>query len=555
FGCTATDSTYVNIINAHIAQNDTTICAGESIELSVTGGGSANITDGLVAWYPFNGNAEDKSGYENHGTVVGASLVTDRFGFPNSAYDFNGIDNHITFNSPVATGSVPISFTFWAQSSYSGGHDIMGQFTGSDSSKDVRIQFSTPQIAFKGLSFKNPVHFATAPSEKVHDSNWHHYAMVMGENNNYRYNNIKFYVDGELIPIGYGHNWGNWTYSLLDENFNIGKQGGGCGGYYNGVLDDIKIFNKAINPEEIQLLYQEGTGNYSYLWSTGDTTASITVTPTQTTTYYVEITDGINWCTDSVTVTVENAVTLDLKVNLEGPWFSGEMTPFLNVFGFIPLSQPYSGQPWNYAGTESVTAIPNPDVIDWVLVELRETTGNPSTASSDSLVGIKAGFLLKDGSVTAPDGVSDLVFSHDVQANLYAVVWHRNHLGIMSNYPLVENSSIYSYDFTISGNQVYGGSLAHKEVSPGIWAMVAADGNADRQVNNNDKNEVWASQAGLSGYYPGDFDMNSQVDNSDKNDLWVPNSGRGAQVPDFAKAMSGEPDGILKEGYKCMVPE
>jgi hypothetical protein len=51
------------------------------------------------------------------------------------------------------------------------------------------------------------------------------------------------------------------------------------------------------------------TKDYSYLWSTGETTPSITVAPTQTTTYYVTITDGISICKDSVTITVNGAIT------------------------------------------------------------------------------------------------------------------------------------------------------------------------------------------------------------------------------------------------------
>ena len=58
------------------------------------------------------------------------------------------------------------------------------------------------------------------------------------------------------------------------------------------------------------------------------------------------------------------------------------MVPYLNLLNYIPTTQPYNIAPWNYTGTESVTTIPNSNVIDWVLVELRETTGGPETATS-----------------------------------------------------------------------------------------------------------------------------------------------------------------------------
>ena len=49
-------------------------------------------TDGLMGWWPFNGNANDESGNGNDGMVNGASLEVDRFGFASSSYYFNGVD-------------------------------------------------------------------------------------------------------------------------------------------------------------------------------------------------------------------------------------------------------------------------------------------------------------------------------------------------------------------------------------------------------------------------------------------------------------------------------
>ena len=54
-----------------------------------------NLNSGLVAYYPFNGNADDASGNGNNAIFNNATLTTDRFGVPNSAYYFNGIDNYM----------------------------------------------------------------------------------------------------------------------------------------------------------------------------------------------------------------------------------------------------------------------------------------------------------------------------------------------------------------------------------------------------------------------------------------------------------------------------
>ncbi|MBN3034886.1 MAG: hypothetical protein JW861_04815 [Bacteroidales bacterium] len=223
---------------------------------------------------------------------------------------------------------------------------------------------------------------------------------------------------------------------------------------------------------------------------------------------------------------------MDIKVFLEGPFNGSSMNVFLNVYNYIPLSQPFNTYPWYYTGTESVTAIPNADIVEWVLLELRETSGSASTATGSTMVAQQAGFIDKNGNVLATDGTSLMSFNITITQNLYAVIWHRNHLAVMSNYPLQENAGIYSYDFTTGADKAYGGFTAHKQIATGVWGMVAGDGNSNSQVTSSDKIDVWAVQAGQSGYNNGDFDMNGTVDNADKVQKWAPNAGMGGQVPD-----------------------
>ena len=61
-------------------------------------------TEGLVAWYPFNGMAADESGYGNTVEVFGATLTEDRFGNPNGAYFFDGDDHMISPHQPWLNG-------------------------------------------------------------------------------------------------------------------------------------------------------------------------------------------------------------------------------------------------------------------------------------------------------------------------------------------------------------------------------------------------------------------------------------------------------------------
>ncbi|MCD4746332.1 MAG: right-handed parallel beta-helix repeat-containing protein, partial [Bacteroidales bacterium] len=236
-------------------------------------------------------------------------------------------------------------------------------------------------------------------------------------------------------------------------------------------------------------------------------------------------------------------ISVSLKVFLEGAYNPDEVIPILNSIGLIPLSHPYSSNPWYYNGYEGVTDIPNSDIVDWVLVELRDTT-QAEYATGETMIAQQAAFLLNDGSVVGLDGFSILSFNHSITHSLFVVIWQRNHLGIMSANPVTKTGDVYTYNFSTGANQAYGSSLGHKEIVKDVWGMIGGDGNADNQIANSDKNDVWAVQAGTSGYLSGDFTMDTQVNNTDKNDVWVPNSGKGGQVP----------DNIPQGGFKCMVP-
>lgn len=222
-------------------------------------------------------------------------------------------------------------------------------------------------------------------------------------------------------------------------------------------------------------------------------------------------------------VTNTLVLRLDVKVLLEGPFNGFNMNAGLNP-NFIPLDQPYSASPWNYNGTESVPAIPNVNVVDWVYVELRDAT-DASLATPGTMIAQQAAFLLRNGSIVGLDGIagSYLTFNVSPQYGLYVVVSHRNHIDVLSAFALTQTTGIYTYNFRSGANQAYGNT--QKEVITGLWGMVAGNGLQDILIDDFDKTNVWEPQSGMSGYLQGDFNMDSQVDNNDKDDYWYPNIG------------------------------
>ena len=230
------------------------------------------------------------------------------------------------------------------------------------------------------------------------------------------------------------------------------------------------------------------------------------------------------------TLHVMNEISVSLKALLEGPFAGTQMNTGLNTSGFIPIDQPFNTTPWNYSGTETVTAIPNANVVDWVLVELRDAA-DAGSATPGTMIAKQATFLLNDGTIVGLDGSSNLQFHNSIIQQLFIVLWHRNHLGIMSANALTETGGVYNYDFTTSAGQAYG-TDSQKEIASGIWGMISGDANADGQVTTGDKTDVWENAAGTSEYLYSDFNLDGQVDNQDKDDYWLPNLGKGTGVPE-----------------------
>ncbi len=217
---------------------------------------------------------------------------------------------------------------------------------------------------------------------------------------------------------------------------------------------------------------------------------------------------------------------LSLKVFLEGPFNGVGMDTDVNTL--MDLSQPYSGDPWNYLGSENVASLPNTNIVDWVLVELRDAT-NASSATGSTIIGTQAAFVLNDGFVVDIDGSSFLQFDLTVSNQLFVVIYHRNHLGIMSANALTLSGGIYTYDYTSSITQAY---LSGQKSVNAKAVMIAGDSDGFGTVGNSDISDFWETNAGTRGYLGSDLNLDTEVDNLDKNDFWLPNYNTATTVPE-----------------------
>jgi Concanavalin A-like lectin/glucanases superfamily/Secretion system C-terminal sorting domain/PKD domain len=300
------DSTIVLFVKG-IQQNDTSICVGKTLNLSIPPSGSIIPSNGLVAWYPFNGNANDASGNGNNGINNGASITSDRFGNPNSSYYFNGSSSYINVPNFNTLQYKPITISLWynfaslcALSSNDCWKMLIGrdQFGNTSEGNITVLNHSNNSIANKILYYTGG---GTNFTNITPTTNYWTNLTFTYDNNSL----TKYYINGNLIYSD------SFVYSSSSSiPFNIGS--GGNRFFYNGNLDDIAIYNRAITPQEVQLIYGGSNTKTKITWSTSDTTNLISVTPTTSTTYSCIQKIGSFILTDSVRVTVNALPVLSL---------------------------------------------------------------------------------------------------------------------------------------------------------------------------------------------------------------------------------------------------
>ncbi len=217
--------------------------------------------NGLVGWWPFNGNANDESGNGNNGTVNGAVLSQDRFGIANQSYNFNGPNNNITVpnsNSLNIVGN-QITISFWVnyqnindgqiKGISKGGYDIG---SGYEVMLDFRPTSGGPYIAFTGGGGS-----AAITPFNNYDASWAHVLAVFSPTSG-----GEIYINGVLQS--------SWTGGMQITGFNANSNnlifgsrtpGQAYVGYLYGMLDDIAIWNRALTQQEITALYTASSTN------------------------------------------------------------------------------------------------------------------------------------------------------------------------------------------------------------------------------------------------------------------------------------------------------
>lgn len=224
-------------------------------------------TDSLVGWWPFNGNTNDESGNGYNAIPQGPILSNDRSGMPNSAYWFDGIDDFMMLEKSFNDWeefSISVWVNHYKGSNFSG---IISDAT-NYSGKDLYFNMNDNQIGLKADKGNNFLFRSPLPDIGYNVSpvvenlslqlKWHHLVLTVSNTC------TKVYLNSILIKtlhIG-GSNVNHHAVhpvfgKITDGDYNIQ--------FFKGFLDDIGIWNKVLNENEINSLYYNTVNTNSLL--------------------------------------------------------------------------------------------------------------------------------------------------------------------------------------------------------------------------------------------------------------------------------------------------
>jgi len=249
-GAESSSYTIANAEPWHIANYSVVVSDGISSEISSPAslsiaGINSEIWKNLIIYYPFDGSAEDKSTTGRNGAVNGPTLTNDRFGRANKAYFFNGGTQHIRVGgTPVDQSQLTISAWVYHQSLNPG---VIFADLGPEHANDVYLLSSPGSVeirADKSGAWLNQQIANSLVSEK-----WDQIVWVMRANESEIYvNGVKLgSVEASASNVGYHSDIlvGNSYYSPFDS----------YGPAFEGSLDDLRIYNRALSATEVQALY------------------------------------------------------------------------------------------------------------------------------------------------------------------------------------------------------------------------------------------------------------------------------------------------------------
>ena len=208
-----------------------------------------NKDENLIAFYPFNGNANDESGNENHANVFGAALDQDRFGNEDCAYSFDGIGDYLEIESSPLFDGTTGSWSLWAyieEFSEGNGRGLMSRSDASGSFNGVTLISSEEKAGFQIKRSVQSNDHISIRGDTIVTGRWSHLGLVYEGGGASR-----LYVDGLLDAAASS----TPPFSFNSQPIRLGTLSDPYWESFTGKIDDVRIYDKALSDIEMQYLY------------------------------------------------------------------------------------------------------------------------------------------------------------------------------------------------------------------------------------------------------------------------------------------------------------
>ncbi|MFN0274341.1 MAG: LamG-like jellyroll fold domain-containing protein [Chitinophagales bacterium] len=199
-------------------------------------------TTGLIAWYPFNGNADDESGFDNHAVVVNASLTTDRLDSANAAFYFDNYGDIIHIPSPdYSPFDSDFTISFWVKSDYDFRAQPfeLGDYFGTDEANLV-VDLNDTYACWLYWNGGGGEYITAGSAGDLTDDTWHHILFLRKDSL------LKLYFDGALA--------GTHAYYAEDIGIHDTIQLSSLFYPFYGSIDDLAIYNRSLTDAEIDTI-------------------------------------------------------------------------------------------------------------------------------------------------------------------------------------------------------------------------------------------------------------------------------------------------------------
>jgi hypothetical protein len=212
---------------------------------------ATSLKDGLIAFYPFDGNANDHSGNNLDGIAINTVPSPDRFGNPSRSYYFDGTSSYVKVmnGKPFQLNmwnSVDFTFAFWIKPTLNSWNVWFDTQISGTSGYALGSEITGRDIVFTFREYSSNTWKTYTFGDFTSYNQWHHFVMTK------RGKTFITYMDGSLtFQI-------NTTYTRIKSNGALPFKIGNCqenSRYFLGSMDDVFIFNRSITPDEVRMLY------------------------------------------------------------------------------------------------------------------------------------------------------------------------------------------------------------------------------------------------------------------------------------------------------------